>query len=136
MLFGSTDAMSADHTSRFLTPFLHWLDPEISPAAVSRAHLLVRKAAHVTEYAILTGLFFHALRPSIAAFWRRAGFALLPALLFAPADEFHQSFVPSRTGSPVDVLIDYTGAILGILICRALYLLVAGRAARAAATAP
>jgi VanZ family protein len=118
MFFGSTDLLSAEHTSRFLTPFLHWLKPDISPAAVAQVHLLVRKAAHVTEYAILAGLLFRALRWSIEGFWRRAGVALLPALLLAPLDEFHQSFVPTRSSSPMDVLIDYTGAIVGVVICR------------------
>lgn len=121
MFFSSTDLMSAEHTSRFLTPFLHWLKPDISPAAVAQVHLLVRKAAHVTEYAILTGLLFRALRWSIDSLGRRAFIALLPALIFAPVDEFHQSFVPSRTSSPIDVLIDYSGAICGIVICRLLH---------------
>lgn len=136
IFFDSTDVMSSAHTSRFIVPILHWLKPDISPWTVLRINLLVRKAAHVTEYAILTGLFFHALRPSIAGFWRRAAVALVPALLLAPLDEFHQSFVPSRSASPIDVLIDYAGAILGILICRALYLLLTARAAKAARTPP
>jgi VanZ family protein len=127
MFFGSTDLMSAEHTSRFLTPFLRWLNPAISPAAIAQIHLLVRKAAHVTEYAILTGLLFRALRPTITGFWWRATLALIPALLFAPADEFHQSFVPSRTSSLGDVLIDYSGAVVGILICRIAHLALARR---------
>ncbi len=121
MFFGSTDLMSAEHTSRFLTPFLHWLKPDIAPATVAQVHLLVRKAAHVTEYAILTGLLFRALRWHLDSLGRRAFFALLPALIFAPVDEFHQSFVPSRTSSPIDVLIDYSGAFLGIVLCRLLH---------------
>jgi VanZ family protein len=116
--FGSSDLMSSDHTSRFVVPFLHWLKPDMSAPTLLRINLLVRKAAHVTEYAILTGLFFRALRPTIVRFWPRAVFALVPALLLAPIDEFHQSFVRSRSGSPVDVLIDYCGAITGIVICR------------------
>ncbi len=122
MFFGSTDALSAEQTSRFLTPFLRWLDPNISSATIAQAHLLLRKGAHVTEYAILSGLLFRALRWSLGGFWRRAAVALVPALLFAPADEFHQSFVPSRTASAIDVLIDYAGAIVGILVCRVVYL--------------
>ena len=62
MFFGSTDLMSSEHTSRFLTPFLRWWNPDISPAAIAQVHLVVRKAAHVTEYAILTGLLFRAIR--------------------------------------------------------------------------
>ena len=127
MFFGSTDLMSAEHTSRFLVPLLRWLDPTISPLAIAKVHLLVRKAAHVTEYAILSGLLFRALRGLIADFWWRATLALVPALLFAPLDEFHQSFVPSRTSSLGDVLIDYSGAVVGILICRIAHLTLARR---------
>ena len=122
MFFGSTDLMSADHTSRFITPFLRWLDPQISWQTIGQVHFLVRKAAHVTEYAILTGLLFRALRWSISGLWRRGFVALIPALLYAPLDEFHQSFVPSRTSSIRDVSIDYCGAILGILLARLLHL--------------
>jgi VanZ family protein len=117
MLFGSTDLMSSEHTSRFLAPFLHWLRPDMSGASVAQAQRLVRKMAHVSEYAILTGLLFRALSWSIDGFWRRAGMALIPALIVAPVDEFHQRFVPSRNSSPIDVLIDYSGAIVGILVC-------------------
>lgn len=120
MFFGSTDLMSAEHTSRFLTPFLRWLNPEISPVAIAQVHLLVRKAAHVTEYAILTGLLFRALRGLVDGSWPRAAVAFVPAMIFAAVDEFHQSLVPSRTGSFYDVLVDYGGALVGILICRML----------------
>jgi VanZ family protein len=122
MFFASTDLMSAEHTSRILTPLLRWMNPDISPAAIARAHLFLRKAAHVTEYAILTGLLFRALRGSLDGFWWRAAMALAPALIFAPADEFHQSFVASRTASLGDVLIDYSGAIAGVIICRLIHL--------------
>jgi VanZ family protein len=122
MIFGSTDLMSAEHTSRFITPFLLWLEPAISTADIAQVHLFVRKAAHLAEYAILTGLLFRALRGRVNGFWRRAGIAFFPIIIFAAADEYHQSFIPSRTASPVDVLVDYCGALLGILICRAIYL--------------
>lgn len=122
MFFGSTDLMSADHTSRFITPFLRWLDPQLSAQTIGQVHFLVRKAAHVTEYAILTGLLFRALRWSISGLWRRGFVALIPALLYAPLDEFHQSFVASRTASIRDVSVDYCGAILGILLARLLHL--------------
>jgi VanZ family protein len=122
MFVGSTDLMSAEHTSRFLTPFLRWLNPNIGALTIAEIHLGLRKAAHVTEYAILTGLLFRALRGLIAGFWPRAGVAFLPAMIFAATDEFHQRFVPSRTGSVYDVMVDYSGAFLGILICRAAHL--------------
>lgn len=122
MFFGSTDLMSAEHTSRFLAPFLRWLRPDISAETIAQAHLLMRKAAHLTEYAILTGLLFRALGGLIGPFWWRATIALLPALIFAAADEYHQSFVLSRTSSLGDVLFDCCGAIAGIILCRLIHL--------------
>jgi VanZ family protein len=52
--------------------------------------------------------------------------AWLAAAIFAVTDEFHQSFVPSRTASPIDVMIDICGAMIGLAICLAF----AGREAR------
>jgi VanZ family protein len=117
MFFGSTNALSADHTSRILTPLLRWLKPDISLATIAQVHLFVRKGAHVTEYAILAGLFLRALHPSIGGFWWRAAAAHGAILLLAPVDEFHQSFVPSRAAATGDVFIDYSGAIAGVLLC-------------------
>jgi VanZ family protein len=114
----STDLMSAEHTSRFIGPFLRWLLPEISAATILAAQFFIRKAAHVTEYAILAALLWRAMRRSFTAspnkMW--AGAAFLLAAVFAISDEFHQSFVASRTGSPHDVMIDASGAILGLTI--------------------
>ena len=76
MFFGSTDLMSAEHTSRILTPLLRWWNPDISPAAIAQVHFFVRKAAHLTEYAILAGLLCRALRGWIDEFWRRVAFTL------------------------------------------------------------
>jgi VanZ family protein len=118
MFFGSTDLMSAEHTSRFLEPLLRWLIPGISPQAIAQAHLYLRKAAHLTEYAILASLLFRAVQFWANSFWKRAALAFFPATLFAVGDEFHQAFVPSRTSSLGDVSIDCTGAIIGLALCR------------------
>jgi VanZ family protein len=117
MCFGSTDVMSSEHTSRFLTPFLRWWDPTISPLAIAQVHLVVRKAAHLTEYAILAGLLCHAFQGWIGDFWRRAALILALAMIFALADEFHQSFVASRSSSLGDALLDGSGALLGLMVC-------------------
>ena len=53
IFLASGDLMSAEHTSRFLVPFLRWLNPDISVETLAEIHFCVRKAAHVTEYAIL-----------------------------------------------------------------------------------
>jgi len=121
IFLGSTDLMSAEHTSRFITPFLRWLMPDISTAAIAQVHFYVRKAAHLTEYAVLALLLLRALRPALDGFRSRATVTLICAVLFAAVDEFHQSFVASRTASFGDVSIDSLGAIVGLLICGMTY---------------
>lgn len=118
VIFGaSTDLMSAEHTSRFIAPFLQWFDPNVSPATVLQVQFAVRKAAHLTEYAILAALLVRALRGEAAR--PTAGLiacAIAVAAVWAVLDEYHQSFVPSRTSSPIDVMIDTAGAVLGVAI--------------------
>jgi VanZ family protein len=116
---GSTSVMSAEHTSRYIVPFLLWLKPGMSPEAIWTILVVVRKCAHATEYAVLALLLWRALRslPSLRAKTLMVfGAALLGCALFAASDEFHQTFVKSRTPSVRDVLLDVGGAFLGLLI--------------------
>jgi len=71
---------------------------------------ILRKGAHITEYAILALLLVRALG--------REAPALALGVLFAASDEWHQSFVRGRHASPVDVAIDAVGLILGALVWR------------------
>jgi len=119
IFIGSTDLMSAEHTSRFIVPFLLRLKPAMSPQTVWTIVVVVRKCAHVTEYAILALLLWRALRSGSTLRMKTPGLfsaALLGCALFAASDEFHQSFVKSRTPSVRDVLLDVAGALLGLLI--------------------
>jgi len=68
------------------------------------ANFWVRKLAHVGEYALLTYFW--------GCFWRSFTPTLLCSLLFAISDEYHQYFIPGRTATPVDVLIDGLGIFL------------------------
>ena len=78
-------------------------------------YLIVRKAAHFTEYALLTVLWWRALRTRAAESAALAG-AVAIAVGYAITDEIHQTFVDGRTGSPVDVLIDTGGAAAAALL--------------------
>jgi VanZ family protein len=78
----------------------------------------LRKLAHVTEYGVLTALWWRALRAFGVP--RPLLTAIGVALLYAASDEFHQTFVDGRTGTPVDVGIDAVGmAIAALAILRA-----------------
>src|SRR6266550_7182440 len=96
---GSTNLMSAEHTSRFVVPFLLWLKPGMSPQTIWVTLVAVRKCAHVIEYAVLALLLWRALRntPVLGAKMLLAsGAVMLSCALFAASDEFHQTFVKSR----------------------------------------
>jgi hypothetical protein len=79
--------------------------------------IAVVKGWHVTEFAILTGLLAAVLnswRPNSRQ--RNVLLAGATAILFAASDEFHQSFVPTRDGTIVDVLIDSMGVAIAMLL--------------------
>ena len=80
----------------------------------------VRKAAHMTEYAILGLLSFAFYRSFPLRRSRWYAYALLTSSLYAVTDEFHQYFIPGRSAQFTDVCIDTAGAALGLLL---LYLL-------------
>ena len=121
IFIGSTDLMSAEHTSRFIGPFLRWFAPDITDATIASVQLVVRKCAHLTEYAILAALLYRAFGQNIARLGRAAFLAFIVAALYAALDEFHQSFVASRTGSPWDVLVDCIGAAIGLAVGQAFF---------------
>lgn len=117
IFFMSTDTGSAAHTSRFLGPLLHWLKPDLTRAQFETVQFFVRKAGHLTEYALLAILLARAFFASWAAMLRRpvtAALVLGIAVMYAASDEWHQSFVPSRTASAGDVAIDAVGALIGL----------------------
>jgi VanZ family protein len=117
----SGDKQSFQHSSRIVGPFLHWLLPNLSEHAVYNAVIAARKCAHLTEYAILAILTWRAVRKPLWRDtrpwrWSEAGAALWVAALYAATDEFHQTFVASREGCLRDVLIDSSGAAIGLLV--------------------
>jgi VanZ family protein len=116
----SSDRKSFSHSSRIIAPILHRLFPHMSEPSVYTIVLAVRKAAHVTEYAILALLVWRALRKPVAAYprpwrWPDAGTALLFVALYATSDEIHQAFVPTRQASIWDALLDTLGGAFGLL---------------------
>jgi VanZ family protein len=118
---GSTDLLAASHTSRFLGPLIHWLAPGLDADSAHTLQVWIRKAGHVSEYAVLSALCWRALalrgdgtRP-VWGLRQRATIAWLIAVAFAITDEWHQSLVPSREGQVRDVAVDALGAALAIL---------------------
>ena len=102
---------------------LPYLFPALSEEAFLLIHMSLRKAAHVTEYFVLSLLLFRAFRGGSGApwNWRWSFFSLLGVVLWAAVDELHQSFVPARTASIVDVGIDMAGGLLAQLVIALVY---------------
>ncbi|MBQ8920897.1 MAG: VanZ family protein [Oscillospiraceae bacterium] len=119
-------AMSGRILKKLLSLFYpHWSDKTAyqQNRIIDKFHLLFRKLGHFSEYLVL-GIFLRitwALVSSVLIKSRQkhpAGDILLPAFLsflYACSDEYHQRFVQGRSGEFRDVMIDFTGACVGIL---------------------
>lgn len=116
IFFASTASLSASNTSRIIRPLLLWLYPGISEEGLLRAHFFVRKCAHFTEYAVLALLAARAFLSSSKETLRRrwAFWALALVASCALLDEYHQSFLPVRTGTVYDSLLDATGGVCAL----------------------
>jgi VanZ family protein len=119
----STDNGSAAHTRPVVNSLLRRLWPTVdkylSAEQVDSVDWGIRKCAHVTEYAILGILASRAVafgNPPLRS--RKAALPLLIGVLYALSDEYHQSFVPSRGASIVDVFFDSFGVVTGVAISR------------------
>lgn len=116
--------MSAQNTSHWLYPiWVHFFGPTTA-ARWNEVHHLIRKTGHFVGYGTVSLGFFYSWRQTLCrmavqhwTLWRRASvLAVGCTLLIAIADEFHQSFLPTRTSSPIDVCIDLFGAIIAQLM--------------------
>ncbi|MGA8438035.1 MAG: VanZ family protein [Candidatus Sulfotelmatobacter sp.] len=117
----STAMLSSSNTSRILYPLLHFLFG-MDREHFEVWHFFLRKGGHVVGYAILSILAFRAWRETFPAaanvLWskRWAGIAVLMTVFVASLDEWHQSFIPSRTGRWQDVVLDSCAGIAAQLL--------------------
>lgn len=112
----STHYFSGEQTARVIFPILRWLFPSASHRLLHLMHFAIRKAAHITEFAVFSIAVFHGVRGARHG-WKLewAVITLLIAASYAGLDEWHQSFVPLREARFRDVLIDSTGALVAQL---------------------
>ena len=111
----STDTFSSAHTGTILRKIIHAVYGPISSHQFEQLHFFIRKTAHFMVYGILSWLAFLAWRTTLPAPRRWtpgwSGLAMTVVFVAASLDEFHQTFLPSRTGSSRDVMLDLTGAL-------------------------
>jgi VanZ family protein len=113
IFIGSSDLLSASHTGAFIVRPLRWLLPNASEPTIISIHFILRKTGHFTEYAILALLAARAFRTSSNQILRDRWFwiSLIFVIVYSLSDEFHQSFVPTRTASIYDSMIDTVGGL-------------------------
>ena len=118
IFIGSTDLLSASNTGGVLRRPLLWLFPHTSETTLRTLQFLLRKAGHFTEYAILALLAARAFLTATFELFRQRWFwiSLLLVIAYALSDEFHQSFVPSRTASIYDSMIDSAGGLTALVL--------------------
>ena len=115
----STSYLSSANTSRFLYPILHFL-LGIEDATFQVLHHYLRKTGHFVGYFVLSFLLFRAWRFTLprTSRWamRWATIAFFMSVLVASLDEWHQSFLPSRTGTIQDVMLDSIAAFTAQIV--------------------
>jgi VanZ family protein len=115
----STPYLGSDHTSgplRWL--WVHLFGP-LPETTWDQIHHLIRKTGHFTGYGIVALTWLRAFWMSLPrlSFLQSALLALLGTALTASSDEFHQTFLPNRTGLASDVVLDCCGATIMLFVC-------------------
>jgi VanZ family protein len=109
----STEAFGSDHTRGPLRWLFQAIFGAVSDDRWEMIHHLVRKSGHFLGYGILGLAWLRAWWMTLphSIFLQDALLSFLGTAMTASADEFHQTFLPNRTGSPWDVLLDCCGAL-------------------------
>jgi VanZ family protein len=110
----STEFMGADHTSGPLRWLFQSIFGPVSDANWDFLHHVIRKSGHFFGYGFIGLAWLRAWWMTLphSRFIQDALLALLGTAIVASADEFHQTYLPNRTGSPWDVLLDCCGALV------------------------
>jgi VanZ family protein len=112
-IFPTNGALNTHSTSHIIIPILKWLFPQADSETIHLLHIAVRKAFHIFNYAFLTFLLYRGFRGRNNI--RRPEwlvYAGIIAIGYGALDEFIQTFIPSRTGSLRDWLIDSAGVVV------------------------
>ena len=116
----STDYLSSDNTSSVLYSVLTRLFGEINLYDFLVWHFYLRKAGHFIGYGILCLLMLRGWRATLAVgrVWLVPLLALMATALVASLDEWHQTFIPSRSGTARDVALDSVGGLIFLILAQ------------------
>ncbi len=92
------------------------LDPEAPPSPFQLLPDLLTNLLHIPEYGILATLIWFSIRHRFSSAAKASLVVILSVLLFAISDELHQSFVPGRFASVQDIVSDFLGGGLALLL--------------------
>ena len=111
-------ALGSSRIYEIFADVYRWLAPHASAHALGAAYIVFRKTLHFIEYGFLAFLFYRAFRGGRWPFWsKKAGFlAAAAAIAYGFVDEFLQSFVPKRFGSPFDWAVGTAGILTVIAL--------------------
>lgn len=114
----STGTFGGSYTAWLLHQILALLHVTVSAYTFEMLHHVIRKLAHITEYAIFAMLLYGASADDRPFRWRprRAFWCVVIAGVYSLTDELHQTLVPGRGPSLVDCGIDTAGATAGVLV--------------------
>jgi VanZ family protein len=120
--FESTDYFSSEHTGSLLYMLLTRVLGEINLHDFLIFHHYLRKTGHVVGYGMLGLLLLRGWRATFgqtkAMLWRTSLLAWLGTVFVASMDEWHQSYIPSRTGTWKDAVLD---SVAGLVFLAAAY---------------
>jgi VanZ family protein len=131
----STPYFGSDRTSGPLRHIWESLFGPVSDRAWHIIHVLIRKSGHFTGFGLVGLTWLRAWWMTLprAPFLRVEILAMIGTAIVASADEYHQSFLPNRTSSPRDVLLDCIGALVMMWVAHLILKLKSpGKLARAA----
>lgn len=114
----STEMLGADHTSSPLRWVFETLFGRVGERSWNSIHHILRKSGHFLGYGTIGLIWFRAWWMSLprSRFLQDVFLSLMGTAMIASADEFHQGILPNRTGTPWDVLLDCSGALVLQLI--------------------
>ncbi len=110
----STESFGADHTTGPLRALWQFFFGHVRDTSWEVIHHYIRKTGHFFGYGLIGVAWLRAWWMTLrnSKFWTDVMLAMLCTAVMASADEYHQSFLPNRTSSPWDVLLDCTGALI------------------------